>query len=48
VDIEPTASSGGLPITGANSLALAALALGLVAVGAGALVANRRRTSGDH
>ena len=47
VDIEPTASSGGLPITGSNSLALAALALGLVAVGAGVLVANRRRTSGD-
>jgi len=48
VDIEPTASSGGLPITGSNSLALAAVALGLVAVGAGVLVANRRRTSGDH
>ena len=47
VDIEPTASSGGLPITGSNSLALAAVALGLVSVGAGVLVANRRRTSGD-
>jgi hypothetical protein len=48
VDVEPTGSSGGLPITGSNSLGLLALAVGLVCIGTGAVITTRRlRATGD-
>jgi hypothetical protein len=40
--VEPTSSSGGLPITGSNSLGLVALALGLVCIGSGVVITTRR------
>jgi hypothetical protein len=39
---EPTSSSGGLPITGSNSLGLLALALGLICIGSGVVITTRR------
>jgi hypothetical protein len=43
VDTAPT--SGGLPITGSNSLGLVALALGLLGIGAGVVMTTRRLRS---
>jgi len=48
VDVEPTGSSGGLPITGSDNLGLVAMGLGLVVIGAGIAITTRRlRTSDD-
>jgi hypothetical protein len=44
---EPASSSGGLPITGSNSLGLVALALGLVGIGAGVVMTTRRLRTSD-
>jgi hypothetical protein len=45
--MNPTSSSGGLPITGSNSLGLLALALGLLGVGAGVVLTTRRLRTTD-
>jgi hypothetical protein len=44
-DVQPTSSSGGLPITGSNSLGLVALALGLLGIGAGVVMTTHRLRS---
>ena len=42
VDVEPTSSSGGLPVTGSNSLTLVAVAAAMLGIGTGVVVAARR------
>ena len=42
VDVEPTSSSGGLPVTGSNSLTLVAVAVAMLGIGTGVVVAARR------
>jgi hypothetical protein len=47
VDVEPTSSGGGLPVTGSNSVGLVALAVLLIGAGVGVVVVTRRARIGE-
>lgn len=47
VDIDPTSSSGDLPVTGSNTLGLVVLAVGMLGVGSAVVVATRRFRTTD-
>lgn len=47
VEIDPTSSSGGLPVTGSNTMGLVVLAFGMLGVGSAVVVATRRLRTTD-
>ena len=47
VDVDPTSSSGGLPVTGSNSLGLVVVAVVMLGIGSAVVVAARRVRTAD-